>query len=189
MKRFTLFVLCALFTSATWAQDVTAQQPPVKFQSYMTLGVNFATSGAGPIFNAGCGVKVHDFFYAGFETGLYTFLAPYKKVYHYNSGTVEAEKGSYTNTAVPLGINMKGYITKDTVVIPYIDFSFGFLFGSFTDVESADYDYVDTYNVDFGCKVGLGVDYKRLTIGAGYSYLVDYGAHCGYIQFGVRLGK
>ena len=43
----------------------------------------------------------------------------------------------------------------------------------------------------FHCQIGMGIDFKRFTFGAGYNALVKLGttAHTGYVKIGYRFGK
>ena len=42
----------------------------------------------------------------------------------------------------------------------------------------------------FHCQVGMGIDFKRFTFGAGYNALVKRGtADTGYVKIGYRFGK
>lgn len=148
---------------------------PIKFQGYFTLGTIFTSISAGPTEDLNLGVKIYEHFYLGVESGFHTMLTPI------NNNYLESLENWISEMYVPLGANMKVYITKNKVVNPYINCSLGGFFGVGDNMAG--------WN-GFYCQAGAGFDAQRFTFSIGYSGLVKYGtASCGYIKLGVRLGK
>ena len=148
---------------------------PIKFQGYANIGTIFYADGAGPTLDVNLGAKIYDYFYAGLETGFHSILTPY----YYEYGNYWSE-GVIFEGYIPLGVNMKGYITKDRKVNPYVNCSLGGFFG-----------IADLGGVNgFFCQAGMGIDIKRFSLGIGYSGLVKYSTfHSGYFKLGIRFGK
>lgn len=107
----------------------------------------------------------------GIELGLHDLITPI---------TLD-EKYYYNYMYVPIAANLKFYIpTEKNDIYPYINSSLGGFIGliDFNEFKG------------FYCQVGLGVDVKKVSIGAGYTGLVKYGtSSMGYLKIGVRLGK
>lgn len=159
-------------TKSLNAKDIAT---PIKFQGYFVFGTIFTPIGAGPTVDLNLGAKIYEYFYLGVESGLHTMLTPVNNNYHTSLEDYISEM------YVPLGANMKLYITKNKVVNPYINCSLGGFFGVGN--------ILGGWN-GFYCQAGAGFDAKRFTFSIGYSGIVKYGtAHCGYIKLGVRLGK
>lgn len=158
----------------------TNKSIPVKFQGYATLGTIFTADGAGPTLDLTFGAKIYDHFYIGIATGFHSCFTPYE--YYYQVGfNVYRTSGTTFDAYIPIGVNMKGYLTKGRKVNPYINCSLG----GFIGVS----DTLDGIN-GFHCQVGAGIEVKRFTFGIGYNGLVKGGTvSCGYVQLGVRIGK
>lgn len=152
---------------------------PIKFQGYATLGTiftrQFSTTGVGPTLDLNMGMRIYEHLYMGVESGFHTMLTPI------NSDYLASLENWISEMYVPLGANLKIYLTKNKVVNPYINCSLGGFFGV---------GYIlDGWN-GFYCQAGAGFDAKRFTFSIGYSGIVKYGtASCGYIKLGVRFGK
>ena len=82
---------------------------------------------------------------------------------------------------IPLGVNLKGYLTKKFAVNPYLECSLGAFVGI------GDF----SGETGFHCRVGAGIEYKRFNVGIGYNALVEYGfpLNMGYVNLGFRFGK
>lgn len=144
------------------AQSVdNSQTLNVRAQGYLDLGCIFDSVGGGPTFDVNAGVRIYDYFYAGLATGIHTYF-----VTNYSEINI---------IYIPIGVNMKGYFTKNRKVNPFIDFTIGGCVGIYG-------------GGGFHCKVGAGLDIKRFSFGIGYNNILALG-HSGYIQLGVRLGK
>lgn len=153
----------------------------IKLQGYVTLGCIFNSTGGGPTFDASIGAKMFDYFYIGAETGFHSMFTPVNFDYTSSDGNLWHVEGTLFEGYIPLGVNMKGYITKNRIVNPYINCSLGGFFGIG--------DTLGGWN-GFYCQVGAGFDIKRFTFGVGYSGLVISDvASCGYIKLGIRFGK
>ncbi|MBR6648218.1 MAG: hypothetical protein IKL29_02435 [Bacteroidaceae bacterium] len=153
---------------------------PIKFQGYITAGTIFTSVSAGPTLDVSMGMKIYEHFYIGVETGFHSMLTPLNYYYTHTDGSIHHVTGAAFEGYVPIGVNMKGYFTKNRKVNPYINCSLGGFIGI------AD---LGGFN-GFHCQVGAGFNVKRFTFGAGYSALVLGGtASCGYAKLGVRLGK
>ena len=137
---------------------------PVKFQGYVNLGTVFNGYVGGPTFDVTAGARIYEYLYVGVETGFHT-LFEYGYLYGY----------------IPVGVNMKGYFTRNNKVNPYLNCTLGGFFGV---------GEFDGFN-SFHCQVGLGIDVKRFTFGIGYNALVVEGesVDMGYIRLGFRFGK
>lgn len=153
---------------------------PITFSGYANVGTIFNADGVGPTFDTTVGIRIYDYFYAGIATGFHSCFSPTH--FHYNNGYYVVD---YTETVfdayIPIGVNLKGYLTKNRKVNPYINCTLGGFIG------------VSEYLVGvngFNCQVGMGIDIKRFTFGAGYNALVRLGtAHTGYVKIGYRFGK
>lgn len=144
----------------------------LKFQSYINAGAIFCKGAGGPSFDCNVGVRFYDYAYIGFETGVNDMISYI---------LIENRKYRYNDMYIPLAANLKFYIpTAKDYIYPYINSSLGGFIG-LADFKG---------NRGFYCQVGLGIDIKRVSIGAGYNGLVKYGtASMGYLKIGVRLGK
>ncbi len=139
----------------------------IRLQSYVYGGAIFMSHAGGPAVDLSLGVRLWDYAYIGIETGFHSLFS-------------NAYWSTYTEAYIPLGINLKGYIPTGKKIYPYVNCSLGGFFGLMD---------LGGFN-GFYCQVGAGIDVKRFSFGIGYSGLVKYGtASCGYVKFGVRLGK
>lgn len=137
----------------------------IRFQSYLYAGTVFLQEAVGPTFDASVGARLREYAYIGIETG-----------FHYL--TIIDHGGDFSY--IPIGINLKGYIPVGKKIYPYINCSLGAFIGL------SDFD--DLYG--FYCQVGAGIDIKRFSLGIGYSTIMNGGnLNCGYVKFGIRLGK
>lgn len=153
----------------------------IKLQGHATLGCIFNEAGGGPTLDVSVGAKIYEHFYIGAETGFHSLLTHVDYEYVDPDGNLRHVEGTLFEGYIPLGVNMKGYITKNKVVNPYINCSLGGFFGIG--------DTMNGWN-GFYCQVGAGFNIKHFTFGIGYSGLVKYDtASCGYIKLGVRFGK
>ncbi|MDE6113334.1 MAG: hypothetical protein K2G46_08035 [Bacteroidales bacterium] len=139
----------------------------VRFNAYLTSGVDFIAIGAGPIVNLSFGPRFTDYFFLGFEVGFHDMF--YKELrYSNNSGYYYYLDWVYY---IPFAVNMKGFIPINKNIMPHINLSLGYAF------------YTGFY-----CNVGLGIDIKHFTVGIGYMNLGTI-LDCGYFKLGVRMGK
>lgn len=153
---------------------------PIKFAGYLNPGTIFTADGAGPTFDISAGIKVYDYFYAGIATGFHTSFTPYEYSYS-NSYFTVYDTDTLFEAYIPIGINLKGYLTKGQKGNPYVNCTLGGFIGVG--------DSLAGWN-GFHCQVGMGVDIKRFTIGMGYNALVKVGAaHLGYFKLGYRFGR
>lgn len=168
MRKLLLLcaVLCVSFVC-------NAQNPSVRFQGQVDVGTVFMQGGAGPTADITAGVLVLDHFYVGAETGFESVISSVFVTDGYDLYKVSSFEGY-----IPLGVNMKGYFTKNTALRPYLNAFFGGFFG-LADLAG--------FN-GFRMQAGLGLDYKHFNLGIGYNMLVLQGAaHCGYIKLGYRF--
>ena len=139
---------------------------PITFSGYANVGAIFDGYGAGPTFDITAGMKIYDYFYAGIATGFHSYLEPYEILF-----------AAY----IPIGVNLKGYLTKNRKVNPYINCTLGGFIGIGEEFAGIN---------GFHCQVGMGIYFKRFTFGAGYNALVKLGtAPTGYVKIGYRFGK
>ena len=165
MKRFLLlfvFVL-ALAGNAYSQSDPFAK---VKFQGSAHVGTIFDAYGGGPTLDVDAGARVFNYVYVGVATGFHTYFTP-------------SYYGTYWLGYVPIGVNLKGYFTKDKMVNPYVNCSLGGCI------------FVSGRGGGFHCQAGAGVEIKRFSFGIGYNGFIQNGARgdSGYIKLGVRFGK
>ena len=153
---------------------------PITFSGYTNLGTIFNAEAAGPTFDITAGIKIYEYVYAGIATGFHTCFTPHE--WYYDDGYYSGYFGETLFEAyIPIGVNLKGYLTKGRKVNPYINCTLGGFIGVGETLAG--------FN-GFHCQVGMGIDIKKYTIGIGYNALVKYGtAHCGYFKLGYRFGK
>ncbi len=147
---------------------------------YATLGVIFTADGAGPALNVSIGTKVSERgLYLGVETGFYSCFTRY--IYHSSYPIYHSETRTIFEAYIPLGVNIKYNLMQKQNATPYADCSFGGFFGVGEALGEIN---------GFRYRVGLGIDIKRFTLGAGYeSIIVNDAAHMGYVRLGFRFGK
>lgn len=168
MKKFLLVcaVLCASFVC-------NAQSQNVKFQGQVDVGTVFMSGGAGPTVGITAGALVMDYFYAGVETGFDSLFSNALVADGYYVYRLDLFEGY-----IPLGVNMKGYFTKNRAFKPYLNTSLGGFFG-----------LADLGGINgFRFQIGAGFDFKHFNFGIGYNMLYKWGAaHSGYIKLGYRF--
>ena len=151
----------------------------IRLQSYVYGGAIFMSHAGGPAVDLSLGVRLWDYAYIGVETGFHSLFSTFEEVY-FNGSRYDTYEGNIKDAYIPLGVNLKGYIPTGKKIYPYVNCSLGGFFGLMD---------LGGFN-GFYCQVGAGIDVKRFSFGIGYSGLVKYGtASCGYVKFGVRLGK
>ena len=132
--------------------------------------------------NAQAGRTLLDFL--GAEAGFQAMFEKYQKTDIVYGTTVVIDIESISMN-IPVGLNLKGYITRDKRVNPFINCSVGALFAGNEDFS------------DFGFggmlgQAGIGVEWKRLSVGVGYNMMLPrLGSihHGGYLKIGFRFGK
>lgn len=165
MKKFLLICIGVSLFSICNAQ--------VRFQGQFDVGTVFMDGGVGPAADITAGISIHNSFYVGLESGFGSIFSSAIISDGYDMYNLEIFEGY-----IPLGINMKGYLSKRTSVRPYINCSLGGFFGV------ADLDGVN----GFRCQAGAGLECRRINIGVGYQVLAGLGtAHCGYVKIGFRF--
>lgn len=164
MKKFILLI-AALVAFVCNVNAQTTENVSVKFQGSAHVGTIFDAYGGGPTLDIDAGAKLFNHLYAGVATGIHTYFMPYG----YNT---------YWIGYIPLGVNLKGYFTKDKLVNPYLNCTLGGLIG------------VSGRGGGFHCQVGLGLEVKRFSCGIGYNCMIIGGrGDSGYIKLGYRFGK
>ena len=139
----------------------------VKFQGYTNVGTIFDAVGGGPTLDIGLGSRIFNHFYVGGATGFHTYFAH-----------------SYASTIwlgyIPIGVNLKGFFTKNRVSNPYVESTLGCCIFVSNQVMGG-----------FHCQAGAGVEIKRFSIGIGYNGFIVDGVRgdSGYIKLGVRFGE
>ena len=120
---------------------------------------------AGPTLDFSIGAKMYEHFYIGVESGLAFFI--------------NVDNPKAFSVFVPVGVNMKGYLTRGSKVNPYLNCSLGGYIGV---------DDAKGINV-FNFQVGAGFETGIFSIGAGYSGFRKDGIEWngGYIKLGVAF--
>lgn len=141
----------------------------IKPQGYIYGGMTFNGFEIGPIADVAFGARFYDYFFLGVELGYACwFVRVYNDAPYYRAWDALH--------FAALKLNMKAYLPVTERFSSFADLSLGlsiWLPGVFGF---------------FNMRLGLGVEYKRFTIGAGYDLLALHGAlHTGYLRLGVRL--
>ena len=164
MKKVIILLAMVVFAFSVNAQNTT--KVSVEFQGSTHIGTIFDAYGGGPTLDIDAGAKFVNHLYVGIATGLHTYFAPYGYGQHYWIGYV------------PLGVNLKGYFTKDKLVSPYLNCSLGGLIA------------VSGRGGGFHCQVGAGIEVKRVSFGIGYNCMIIGGrGDSGYIKIGYTFGS
>jgi hypothetical protein len=162
----------------------TSSSLPVAFRGYASVGTIFLSEMAGPTLDVSAGVFLFDHLYAGIEVGFHSLLEKYDYYegdYYYGDDDWGEYSEIFFGGYIPLGVNLKGYLTKKFAVNPYLECSLGAFVGI------GDF----SGETGFHCRVGAGIEYKRFNVGIGYNALVEYGfpLNMGYVNLGFRFGK
>lgn len=205
MKKFLLLCLFSFVGISAFAQGFANEtvngggksssnysSAPVKFQGYVNASALASTArlgglwgyGVGPGIDVSAGIMLFDHFYIGAEAGFQAMFEKYQKTDIVYGTTVVIDIESISMN-IPVGLNLKGYITRDKRVNPFINCSVGALFAGNEDFS------------DFGFggmlgQAGIGVEWKRLSVGVGYNMMLPrLGSihHGGYLKIGFRFGK
>lgn len=158
MKKFLLTML--LMVAIVCSANARKLSSVAKFQGGVNVGVMFDNYGAGPTVDIDLGGRFVDHFYVGVATGLHTYFTD--ELYGY----------------IPIGVNLKGYITKNRKVNPYVSTTIGGCV------------FVNGIG-GFHCQAGAGIKVKRFTVGIGYNGILCGGMRddFGYVKLGVNFGK
>ncbi|MBO4382018.1 MAG: hypothetical protein J5799_03650 [Bacteroidales bacterium] len=169
--------------SASSDATVASRKMSPYFNAYVEGGCIFTADEAGPMLNATLGFHLRKDLFIGVQTGIDAFFgAP-------ASGTAGFDVGSYL-----LMLDFRGYLPTKKTLDAYVECALGAAFltrfghGFYYDGRYYDFPTMATFRM----QVGLGLEYRRATVSAGYSlfHLVQkVDLHCGYVKVGVRLGK
>ncbi|MCM1169371.1 MAG: hypothetical protein NC324_05480 [Bacteroides sp.] len=166
----------------------------IKPQGYVSAGMIFSKVDVGPTAEAVLGIRIYDYFFFGLEL-------EYTCVFEKLNGSLpdvlefDVRDGSWLYMhMLSIGANFKGYIPMSEKVFPFINFSLGNIIAP-VDLRIHTKGHSDKMTVSpenlFNVKFGLGVDYRRLSVGIGYQIWVGGSAYStinsGYIKVGVRL--
>ncbi len=155
-----------------------------RFNVYVDAGCIFAKDEAGPIMNVTLGFRMNEDIFLGVQSGIDAlFLSP-------SSGMAGFDMASF-----PLMFDFRGFFpTKSPVFHPYIEGALGANFlsrlGQPFYYEGVAYDF-PTMTI-FRVHGGLGFEFKRATVIAGYALFhirKKSNLHNGYVKVGIRLGK
>ena len=153
------------------------------FDAFVEGGCIFMADEAGPMLNATLGFHLNKDFFVGVQTGIDAFFGTSA------SGSAGFDAGSF-----PLMLDLRGYLSNKKTLKAYLEFAFGAAFitrfghGFYYNGRYYDFPTMTTFRM----QVGVGLEYRRATVSAGYTMVhrvqkVDM--HCGYVKVGVRLGK
>ena len=105
MRRLIISILALLSVATLSAQGGDDR---FRLQVQADLGTIFLDGAGGPTVTLGVGVRMFDHLYVGAETGFDTMIKRYK---------LGALQYSRFEGYVPLGVNLKGYLFKDSNLI------------------------------------------------------------------------
>ncbi len=154
----------------TWAdydqQESWKENPNMRLNIYlMPVGVMWHQgSSCGPSLMADIGTRFTRHIYSGIETGV-NFINGYYSL----------------NTYVPLALNVKGLLPVGTRFCPYIQASAGGYFG-IQNLKGTN---------GFYSSLKAGIEYNRINLTAGYSFIKLPAGFIGNLQihFGLRIGQ
>lgn len=169
--------------SATSDATAASQKMSPYFNAYIEGGCIFTADEAGPMLNATLGFHLRNDLFIGVQTGIDAFFgAP-------ASGTAGFDVGSYL-----LMLDFRGYLPTRKTLGAYVECALGVAFltrfghGFYYDGRYFDFPTMAAFRF----QPGLGLEYRRATISAGYTFFhlaQKINLHCGYVKVGVRLGK
>ncbi|MCQ2161512.1 MAG: hypothetical protein MJY97_10590 [Bacteroidales bacterium] len=161
------------FNIKYYDQDVTwREHPGAKFNIYLNpLGMVAGVDWGGPSVEAVVGVRFNKYFFLGAETGFDSF------------GRQDQLEGSYRvkhEAFVPVALNAKGLLPYGKRCCPFVEGSLGGYLG-----------VLDLHSNGLYVKSGLGFEFNRLVISAGYTglHVNGYFRNLGYLRFGFRIGR
>ena len=154
------------------------------FYAYLEGGCIFTTGEAGPMLNVTIGFHLSEQTFVGIQSGIEALF-----------GSSAADVAGFDMASFPLMADFRAlYPFKNAPAYFYMECALGATFltrfgqGIFYQGQ---YYYIPTMAI-FRFQPGLGFNYKRATISAGYSLFhiqKKNNVHCGYVKVGIRLGK
>lgn len=173
-KSQILFIKYANGEKEVFSEATATRQNPlasssnakVKFQGSAYVGTIFDSIGGGPTLDVDLGAKIFNHFYIGGAVGFHTYFT-------------QSYAGTVWLGYIPIGVNLKGYFTKNRVVNPYVNCTLGGCIFVSNQVMGG-----------FQCQAGAGLEIKRFTFGIGYNGFILDGIRgdSGYIKLGFRFG-
>ena len=161
------------YSASAKSNNETRAITPIGVAGYVMAGMLVGEIGAGsigslyagPTLDFSVGAKIYERFYMGVETGLAYFIS--------------VNNPKVFSMFVPVGVNMKGYLTRESKVTPYLNCSLGAYIGV---------DDAKGVNV-FNFQVGAGFEAGIVSVGAGYSGFRKDGIEWngGYIKLGIAF--
>ncbi len=194
-KKDVLFIMYANGTKEVFNQVVPeqgAKSPTkrkvdvdsVRFNAYMDVGCIFTKGEAGPIMNVTLGFRLNDGIFIGVQSGIDALF-----------GTPASGSAGFDMASFPLMFDFRGFFpAKNRSFRPYVELALGANFlsrlGKPLYYEGVAYDF-PTMTI-FRLHGGLGFEFKRATMTAGYALyhlMKKNNIHCGYVKVGIRIGK
>ena len=156
----------------------------VRFNAYVDVGCIFTKGEAGPIMNVTLGFRLNDGFFIGVQSGIDALF-----------GSPASGGAGFDMASFPLMFDFRGFFpVKNPAFRPYVECALGANFlsrlGKPIYYEGVAYDF-PTMTI-FRLHGGLGFEFKRATMTAGYALYhlaKENNIHCGYVKVGIRIGK
>ena len=212
-KIFTLCLLVLLCLSLFSQENKRPYINRILFNSYADLGCVFDAESGGPIFNFTAGARFNDFVFVGLNMGadasIDTWILNWTDEEGNDIGISKSTGGRQVN--IPFLVNTRVFIPTNGEFYPFFDLAIGpdvFILPArkINDEPSVSLPngrWLRPVSVTY-CKLilkaGVGLDWKRLSVGAGIHVICkarvyNYGSYddsrdqvLGYFKVGVRIG-
>ena len=179
MKKICLLFAFIVLSSSAFAQK-QAESSSVQFRGYGYAGTAFVKNYGGITTDVNLGIEIVQRVFLGVETGFHTFFVPTDlTLYLPDMGTTPLMAAE---TYVPIGVNLKAYFTKDRLITPLLNISFGGHVGCL-GFKGANGLY---------CQLGAGFNVKTFSFSVGYlgRQVIDNSIctpSAGYVKVGWRF--
>ena len=217
-KSFALSLLVLLCLSLFSQENKRPYINRILFNSYADLGCVFDAESGGPMFNFTAGARFNDFVFVGLNMGvdasIDTWMLDWTDEVGNDIGNSKSTGGRQVN--IPFLLNTRVFITTNGEFYPYFDLAIGpdvFILPARKIVPARKIDDEPSVSTPNGrwirplsvtycklmLKVGVGLDWKRLSVGAGIHVICKARVYSlyyndrqdqvlGYFKVGVRIG-